>query len=152
MESDKCKILWDFIVKTYHEIYGRKLDVIVVQKEKSLSDNRFNLHLWWKSWYLRIRKNRTLPRFGMRVEKDMEHVSQGYTTTDRCSKNNINKVTKLVKGNRYWNSAYRVAEDCPPTHCSNHPKGSWGLTKLAVTGPQEYKSTAKKLCYVIIWQ
>ena len=73
MESDKCKILWDFIVKTDREIYG---------------------------WYLRIRKNRTLPRFGMRVEKYMEHVSQGYTTTDRCSKSNTNKVKKLVKENR----------------------------------------------------
>ena len=45
MECDKCKILRDFTVKIDHEIYGRRLDVIVVQKEKSLSDNRFNLHL-----------------------------------------------------------------------------------------------------------
>ena len=48
--------------------------------------------------YQTIRKNRTLPRFGTRVEKDMEHESQGYTTSDRCSRNNTHKVQKLVKG------------------------------------------------------
>ena len=37
MENDKCKILWDFTVQTDYEIYGRRSDVIVVQKNKSLS-------------------------------------------------------------------------------------------------------------------
>ena len=32
MENDKCKILWD---QTDHEIYGRRPDVIVVQKAKN---------------------------------------------------------------------------------------------------------------------
>ena len=36
MENDKCKILWDFTVQTNHEIYGRRPDVIVVQKDKNL--------------------------------------------------------------------------------------------------------------------
>ena len=36
IENDKCKVLWDFTVLTDHEIYGRRPDVIVVQKEKSL--------------------------------------------------------------------------------------------------------------------
>ena len=36
MENDKCKILWDFTVQMDHEIYGRKPDIIVVQKDKNL--------------------------------------------------------------------------------------------------------------------
>ena len=36
MEKGKCKILWDFTVHTDHEIYGRRPDVIVVQKDKNL--------------------------------------------------------------------------------------------------------------------
>ena len=32
MENDKCKILWDFTAQTDHEVYGRRPDVIVVQK------------------------------------------------------------------------------------------------------------------------
>ena len=36
MENDKCKMLWDFPVKTDQEIYGRRRDVIVVQKNKNL--------------------------------------------------------------------------------------------------------------------
>ena len=35
----------------------------------------------------------------MRVEKDMEHESQGYTISDKCPRNNTHKVKKLVKGN-----------------------------------------------------
>ena len=35
MENDRCKILWDFTVQTDHETYGRRLDVIVVQKDKN---------------------------------------------------------------------------------------------------------------------
>ena len=34
MENNKCKILWDFTEQTDHEIYRRRLDVIVVQKDK----------------------------------------------------------------------------------------------------------------------
>ena len=37
----------------------------------------------------------------MRVEKDMEHESQGYTTNNRCPRKNTHKVKKLVNGNRY---------------------------------------------------
>ena len=36
MENDKCKILWDCTVQMSHEIYGRRPDVSVVQKDKSL--------------------------------------------------------------------------------------------------------------------
>ena len=36
MENDICKILWDFTVQTDHEIYGRRPDVFVVQKDKNL--------------------------------------------------------------------------------------------------------------------
>ena len=36
MENDKGKILWDFTVQTDHEIYGRRPDVIVLQKDKIL--------------------------------------------------------------------------------------------------------------------
>ena len=36
MENDKCMILWDFTVQTDHEIYGRRPDVIVIQKDKHL--------------------------------------------------------------------------------------------------------------------
>ena len=36
MENDKYKILWDFTVQTDHETYGRRPDVIVVQKDKNL--------------------------------------------------------------------------------------------------------------------
>ena len=43
---------------------------------------------------------------------------------------------KLVKGNRYWNSDNGVAENRPPKQCSIPLKGSWGLMKLVVTGPQ----------------
>ena len=98
-----------------------------------------------------LEKNRILSRFGTRVEKDMEHESQGYTSSDRCHMNNTHKVKKLVKGNRYWNWDNRVAGNCPPTHCSNLPKGSWGLRKLVVTGPQESKSVAKTAVLVIIF-
>ena len=51
--------------------------------------------------------------------------------------NNTHKVTKLVKGNRYWNSDNRVAENGPSTQCSNPLEGSWGLRKLVVIGPKE---------------
>ena len=79
----------------------------------------------------------------------MEHESQGYTTSDKCPRTNTHKVKKLFKGNRYWSSDNRVAENCPPTHCANSPKGSWGLRKLFVTGPQEHKSTVKTVFYLI---
>ena len=46
-------------------------------------------------------KNKRLPRFGMRVEKDMEHESQVYTTNDRCPRSNTHKVKKLVKTKKY---------------------------------------------------
>ena len=32
----ECKVLWDFTVQTDHEMYGRRPDVIVVQKYKNL--------------------------------------------------------------------------------------------------------------------
>ena len=48
-----------------------------------------------------LEKNRTLPRFGTRVEKEMEHENQGYTINDRCPRSDTYKVKKLVKGNRY---------------------------------------------------
>ena len=79
----------------------------------------------------------------------MEYESQGYTSSERCPMSNTDKVEKLVKGDRYWNSVNRVAENCPPKNYSNPPKGSWGLRKLAVTGSQEHKSTVKAVCYII---
>ena len=36
MENNKCKILWDFIVQTDHDIYMRRPDVIVLQEDKNL--------------------------------------------------------------------------------------------------------------------
>ena len=36
MENDKCKKLWDLKVQTDHDIYGRRPDVIVIQKDKNL--------------------------------------------------------------------------------------------------------------------
>ena len=36
MENDKCKILWDVTVQTNQEIYGRRPDASVVQKDKNL--------------------------------------------------------------------------------------------------------------------
>ena len=36
MENDKHKMLLDFTVQTDHEIYGRRPDVIVEQKDKNL--------------------------------------------------------------------------------------------------------------------
>ena len=36
MENDKYKILWDFTVQMDHGIYGRRPDVIVVQRDKNL--------------------------------------------------------------------------------------------------------------------
>ena len=89
-----------------------------------------------------------MPRFGTRVDKDMKHKSQGYTTGDNCSRNNTHKANKPVKGNRYWNSDKRVVENCPPLHCWNPPKGSRGLRKL-VNVPQKHKSTAETVFYVI---
>ena len=35
--------------------------------------------------------------YDMTFEKDKEHVSQGYTISDRCPRNNTHKVRKLVK-------------------------------------------------------
>ena len=37
MENVKCKILWDFTVQTDHEIYGRRPEVIMMQKDKNLA-------------------------------------------------------------------------------------------------------------------
>ena len=34
--NDKRKVLWDFTVQMDHEIYGRRPDVIVAQKEKDI--------------------------------------------------------------------------------------------------------------------
>ena len=36
MENNKCKILWDFIVQTDHDIYMKRPDVIVLQEDKNL--------------------------------------------------------------------------------------------------------------------
>ena len=36
IKNDKCKILWDFTIQTDHEIYGRRPNVIVIQKDKNL--------------------------------------------------------------------------------------------------------------------
>ena len=102
MDNDKCKILWDFTVQTNHEIFGRRPDIIVVKKDKNLCqiidfacpcDGRVDTK--------DFEKNRILQRFCMRVEKDMKHESQGYTTSDRCPRNNTHKVKKFVKGKKY---------------------------------------------------
>ena len=101
-----------------------------------------------EDWIQKVRENRTLPRSGTSVAKDIEQESEGYTTSDSCPRNNTHKVKKLVKGNRYWNLDNGVGENCSPTHFWNPPKASWGLRKL-VTGPQGYKSTVKTVCYII---
>ena len=89
MENDKCKILWDFTVQTDHEICGRRPDVTVVQKDKNLYQIiDFACPYDRKVDTKELEKNRTLPRFGTRVEKYMEHESQGYATSDRCPRDN----------------------------------------------------------------
>ena len=40
----------------------------------------------------------------------MEHESEGYTTSERCPRNNTHEVKELVKENKYWNWDNRVAE------------------------------------------
>ena len=93
MEKDKFKILWDFTVQTDHEKYmGEDRMSLWYRKIKIFARYRVCFPLRWKSRYQRIRKNRTLPRFGTRVEEDMEHESQGYTISDRCHRNNAHKV------------------------------------------------------------
>ena len=86
---------------------------------------------------------------GTRVEKDMEHESQGYAISYRCPSNKTHKVKKLIQGNMYWNSDNTVTENCPPTDCSSPLKGSWSLSKLVITGPQEHKFAVKTVCYII---
>ena len=54
-----------------------------------------------EDWIQKVRENRTLPRSGTSVAKDIEQESEGYTTSDSCPRNNTHKVKKLVKGNRY---------------------------------------------------
>ena len=94
-------MIWDITVQMDHEIYGRRPDVIVVQKDKNLCpiidfacpyDGRADTKELEK-----IEQYQDLAR----VEKDMEHESQGYTTSDRCPLNNTHNVKKLVIGNRY---------------------------------------------------
>ena len=93
VEKDKFKILWDFTVRTDHEKYmGEDRMSLWYRKIKIFARYRVCFPLRWKSRYQRIRKNRTLPRFGTRVEEDMEHESQGYTISDRCHRNNAHKV------------------------------------------------------------
>ena len=71
MENDKCKILWDFTVQTGREIYGKRPDVIVVQKDKNLCQTTdFACPYDGTVDTKELEKNRTLPRFGTRVEKD----------------------------------------------------------------------------------
>ena len=36
MENHEFKILWNFILQRDYEIYGKKLEIIVVQKDKNL--------------------------------------------------------------------------------------------------------------------
>ena len=61
---------------------------------KIFADNRFCLPLWWKSRCQRLRKNRTLPRFGTGVEKDSWEVKVIPVVIDAW-------VTTLIKS-RSW--------------------------------------------------
>ena len=103
--SKKYKTLWDFTVQTDHEIYGRRPDVIVVQKDKNFCQIIDFFALWWKSGYQRIRKKKNISKIPYKswVEKDMERKSQGYTTCGRCPMNITYKIKKLGKRIRYWN-------------------------------------------------
>ena len=101
MENYKSKILWDFMVQTDHKTYGRRSDVIVVKRDKNLCQIIDLACPYDGREYQRIRKNRALPRFGTRAEKDMEHESQGYTNSDRCPRSNTHKIKKLVKRDWY---------------------------------------------------
>ena len=136
MENDKCEILWDFRVQADHEIYGRRPDVTVVQKDKNICliidfactyDGRVDTKELEKTEYHKTR-HKSWERYGTWKSK--------FTSSDKCPRNNTHKVKILAKGNRYWNSDNRAAQYCPRTHCLNSPKGSWGLKKLVATGLQ----------------
>ena len=124
-------------------------DLIVIQKDKNLCQISDFACLYHGRADTKELEKIEHCQDGARVEKDMEHESQGCTINDSCLGNNTYKMKKLVKGNRYWNWDNRVAENCPLAHCSNLPKGSWDLRKLVVTGPQQQKSTVKTVCYII---
>ena len=62
------------------------------------------------------------------------------------------KLRNWLKKIEIWNSDNRVAENCPPTHCTNPLINYWGLKKLIVTGSQEHKSTVKTaVIYAANW-
>ena len=101
MENDKHKMLLDFTVQTDHEIYGRRPDVIVEQKDKNLCQMIYFACPYDERVGIKeLEKNRTLTRF-TREFRNTEHESQSYTIRDRCPRTNTLKVKKLVIGNRY---------------------------------------------------
>ena len=106
--------------------YDGRLDTKELEKMEHYQDLAQELRKIWRAW--------------------KEPESQSYTIKDRCPWNNTHNFRKLDKGNRYWNSDNTVAENCLLTHCSNPPKGSWGLRKLIVTVP---KCAVKTVCCVI---
>ena len=77
-----------------------------------MPDNRFCLPLRWKSGYQRIRKNKTLPRFGTRVEKDMNMKVKVILLVIGALGTKPIKLRKWLK-----EIDNRVAENCLPTHC-----------------------------------
>ena len=35
LEKDNCKLLWDFIVQTYHEFWARRPDLMILDKRNA---------------------------------------------------------------------------------------------------------------------
>ena len=101
IESDKCKMLWDFKVQTNHEINERRPDFYGVRKDKNICQIIDFAYPYEGRVDTKELDKKTLPRFRTRAEKDMEHDIQGYTITDMCPRNNTQKVKKLVHGNKY---------------------------------------------------
>ena len=107
-------------VQTDHEIYWRKSDVIVVQKHKNFCQVI----------------DFAGPYNGRVQNKELEKIEHCQDLARELRKiwNMKVKVIPLVifalgtspikLRNRYSNSDNRVAENCPPKHCSNPPKGS----------------------------
>ena len=123
MENDKCKMLWDFPVQTDQEIYGRRRDVIVVQKNKNLCqiipfacpyDGRVDIKELEKIEHGLVRELKKI--WSMKV-KVIPLMITALGTTPIKLRNGLNEIgieTQIT----------RVAENCPPTHCSNSLKSS----------------------------
>ena len=135
MENDKCKILWDFTVQTDHEIYGRRPDVIVIQKDKNICQI----------------VDFVCPYDGRVDSKELEKIEHYQDLARELRKiwNMKVKVIPLVIGAlvttpiklRNW-----LKEIGLETQITEMQKT---LRELVATGPREHKSTVKTVGYII---